>query len=115
LALVLLMPPALLNVPSVVYSQSVTIWNGPDPGGMLNPRDARSIFQQRLLRRFNAERQRSMVSDADKLVKLAAELNAEVGGAGQNPLAPQELRKVQEIEKLARSVNRGMRYAPGTN
>jgi len=66
------------------------------------------ITVERQMRALNAERQKSMVSDADKLLKLARELNAEVAARGTNSLTPEELRKVDEIEKLARNVKQKM-------
>jgi hypothetical protein len=64
-------------------------------------------------RALNAERQKSMVSDTDKLLKLARELNTEVGGENSGSLTSEELHKVAEIEKLARNVKQKMSSAPG--
>jgi hypothetical protein len=57
--------------------------------------------RQRLL---NEARQKSLVEDTNKLLKLAAELNAEA--AGENPASPpaMQFHKLAEIEKLAHSV-----------
>ncbi len=62
------------------------------------------VIQEKRLQALNAERQRQMVADANRLAKLAAELNAEVNGPNPRNLSPAQLRKVAEIEKLARSV-----------
>jgi len=67
-----------------------------------------SIDEERQLRALNAERQKSMVSDTMKLLKLANELEAEVSGANLDSLTPAQLRKVSEIEKLARNVKEKM-------
>jgi DNA-binding transcriptional regulator YdaS (Cro superfamily) len=56
------------------------------------------------VRMINAERQKTMVSETNKLVKLAAELNAEIARSNSGELSPAQLRKVAEIEKLAHSV-----------
>jgi len=56
------------------------------------------------LRAQNAERQKSMVSDANKLLKLADELNAEVSRANSESLTRAQLRKLGQIEKLAHGV-----------
>lgn len=66
------------------------------------------IFAARQLRALNAERQKALVSDTDKLVKLARELNAEIA-EGKNPdLTPPQIRKIANIEKLAHEVKQKM-------
>jgi len=57
---------------------------------------------------LNAARQSSMVSDADKLLKLARELDEEIAASNSSTLTQAQLRKVAKIEKLARSVRVGM-------
>ena len=49
-----------------------------------------------------------MVADAGKLLKLAQELNDEVAASNTGSLTPEQLRKIAEIEKLARSVKERM-------
>jgi len=53
---------------------------------------------------LNAARQSSMVSDAEKLLKLARELDAEIAASKSGSLTQAQLRKVARIEKLAHSV-----------
>ena len=62
----------------------------------------------RRLRALNEMRQKSIVSDTNKLVKLANELNTEVGGVNFESLTPDQLRKLATIEKLAHSVKEKM-------
>jgi len=62
------------------------------------------IRQEKQLRALNAERQKSMISDAGKLLKLAHELDAQISSANPGSLNADQLRKLAEIEKLARSV-----------
>jgi hypothetical protein len=62
---------------------------------------------------MNADRQKSMVSDADKLVKLARQLDAEIASNPTDELTPEELRKVAEIEKLAHNVKAKMAQSFG--
>jgi len=69
-----------------------------------------TIEADQKLRALNDARQKSMVADAAKLLKLAGELNAEVGSANPGTLTPAELRKVAEIEKLAHNVKEKMSY-----
>ncbi|HZP07356.1 MAG TPA: hypothetical protein VFB43_20820 [Terracidiphilus sp.] len=59
---------------------------------------------EKRLRMINAERQKAMVSDTDKLVRLATELNEDIAKSNSGQLSPAQLRKVAEIEKLAHSV-----------
>jgi hypothetical protein len=65
----------------------------------------------RRLRLLNAERQRSMVSDADKLLKLARELEVEISRTNPELLTEEQLRKIAKIEKLAHSVRDKMSTA----
>ena len=65
-----------------------------------------SMTEKRVLA-LNVERQKQMVADTNKLLKLARELKEEVASNG-GTLAPEQLRKVAEIEKLARSVKERM-------
>ena len=60
------------------------------------------------IRLLNTERQRSMVSDTNKLLRLVNELNAQIAGNNEDSLTPAQLRKVAEIEKLARNVKEKM-------
>lgn len=63
---------------------------------------------------LNQMRQKSMVSDAEKLVRLAQELNDDANGA--TPLqAAERVRKTVEIEKLAKEVKEKMTYAIGAS
>ncbi len=59
---------------------------------------------EKRLRMINAERQKAMVADTDKLLKLARELNEEIARSNSGELSVAELRKVAEIEKLAHNV-----------
>ena len=69
--------------------------------------------EQRRLRFLNAERQKALVSDTAKLLRVATELDAEVKGTSPDTLTPAQLRKVAEIEKLAHSVKDKMSAAVG--
>ncbi len=77
---------------------------GARAGVDLDPPDP---FQgERQLRLLNAERQKSLVADARKLLILARELNAECGASSGS--SAEQLRKVAEIEKLAHNVKEKM-------
>ena len=117
LALALALPAGAQNGPPLPLPGGAQ--NG--PSGMQQPtlrqhlpmspaplNDADPIQEERWLRGLNIERQKMMVSDANKLLKLASELNAEVSSSNQDSLTPAQLRNVAEIEKLARSVKEKM-------
>lgn len=71
------------------------------------------IMMERRVRALNIERQKEMVSDTNKLLKLARELNEEVADQKSDALTPDQLRKIAEIEKLARNVKERMTSAVG--
>jgi hypothetical protein len=80
-------------------------------GGMTDNTDP--LFADKRLRALNAERQKSMVSDADKLVKLARQLDAEIASNSTDEMTPEEMRKVVEIQKLAHNVKEKMAQSFG--
>ena len=61
-----------------------------------------------MLRSQNADRQKSLVSDTNKLLRLTNELNTEIARTSPDALSDAELRKLAEIEKLAHSVKEKM-------
>lgn len=65
------------------------------------------------IRVLNAERQKELVSDTQKLLQLARELNAEVSDANAASMTDAQLRKAAEIAKLARSVKEKMSFSVG--
>jgi hypothetical protein len=72
--------------------------------------DAR--MEARRFTALNQMRQKSMKSDAEKLLRLAQELNDDAGGSGTLSSA-ERMRKAAEIEKLAKGVKEKMTYAIG--
>jgi hypothetical protein len=83
---------------------------GPHDTVQVNPE---SSPDQKRLRLLNAERQKSIVSDTEKLLKLARELNDQVAASDSASMTDEELRKVAEIAKLARSVKEKMSFSMG--
>lgn len=69
----------------------------------INPALAR-----RQLRALNEERQKDLAGDTIKLLQLARKLDAEVKVSDDGRLTPDQLRQVERIEKLARSVKKKM-------
>jgi hypothetical protein len=67
--------------------------------------------QEERMRALNRERQKSLVSDTNKLLKLATELDMEIKSAGGESLNSSEMRKLATIEKLAHNVKDKMTYS----
>ena len=83
------------------------------PGGIAadDPPQNQQQLEQQQARARNAERQRQLVSDTQKLVTLANELQTEVNGSTKDMLSLDVVRKADEIDKLARSVRDRMKNA----
>ena len=84
----------------------------PDPADLesgLNGDVSDPAYQQRRMHQLNAARHKSVVSEADKLLKLVTELNSEISSTTPASLTPEQIRKVFSIEKLARNVKDEMR------
>ncbi len=71
-----------------------------------------AMMVQKRLKALNAERQKSIVSDAQKIVDLTTALDAEVKGMEGGVLTPEQVRKLNQIEKLAHEVKQKMRFTP---
>ena len=69
---------------------------------------SRQQFQKQL-KELNIQRHKQLASDSVKLLALATELKAEVDQAGNADPTPDQLRKAEQIEKLARSVRDKMK------
>jgi hypothetical protein len=78
------------------------VGDGLDDVGSGDPAEA-----ARRMRALNTMRQKALVSDTDKLLKLANELNAEIS-VNPESLTLEQLRKLATIEKLAHSVKEKM-------
>ena len=74
----------------------------------LNRQGSYYADEARRIRLLNAERQKSLVAGTVKLLKLANELNAEMAKVDASAPTPAELRKIADIEKLARNVKEKM-------
>ncbi len=73
--------------------------------------DQHQLLQQELTTRVIADRQSQLRLDTEKLVALTAELKQHVDKAGANVLSMDVIKKAQEIQKLAKSVQDKMRNA----
>ncbi len=124
----------VLGVPAVVRSQVQE--NGGLPGPVrsasglppLSPLinrhpDANRVMEDAMktqesikrLKALSVQRQKQMSSDAAKLVVLAQELEKETNGGGVASLSAVDLRKAEQIEKLARGVREKMTATIGPN
>jgi spore coat polysaccharide biosynthesis protein SpsF (cytidylyltransferase family) len=66
-------------------------------------------FHQQQIARLFAERQAQLRIDTEKLVALTAELKAQVDKTNVNILSMDVVKKAQEIQKLAKSVQDKMK------
>jgi hypothetical protein len=78
-----------------------------------NPADLDPSLVQRRIQALNADRQKSMVSDTDKIVSLARQLDAEIASNPTGEPTPDELQKIATIEKLAKNVKTKMAQSFG--
>jgi hypothetical protein len=113
LALALVLPGGAQNGPSVMRTPIDQAPGLHLPGRNLDDvtddnGNGDEADKEKRLRALNAERQKSMISDANKLLKLAGELNAEVASANSESLTRAQLHKLGEIEKLAHGVKEKM-------
>jgi hypothetical protein len=102
------LPSAAQVTPPVYFHPLPPPASSPAIDTPAQPNDPESLEQERQMRALNADRQKSMVSDTNKLLKLVTELNAEVSNANSDMLSSDQLRKLAEIEKLAHNVKEKM-------
>ncbi len=62
-----------------------------------------------LAKKVNEQRQKTLIDDTDKLVKLAGELKDYVDKSNADVLSLDVIKKADQIEKLARSVKEKMK------
>lgn len=73
--------------------------------------DPQQRMEQAMISHTIAERQAQLRIDTEKLVALAAELKEHVDKTGVNILSMDVIKKAQEIQKLAKSVQDKMKNA----
>lgn len=93
--------------PGDIISRPAPMSTDPAAAGDYDP-----IMMEHRMTALNNERQKELVSDTNKLLKLAKELNDEIAARDSGGLTPEQLQKIAEIEKLARGVKDKM--ADGT-
>lgn len=88
----------LFGVPSSKPNQPASVmWN-----------EASGDENEKQLQMLNAARQKSLVNDTEKLLKLAHQLDAEIAATNSGSLTEAQLNKIAKIEKLAHSVKVAM-------
>jgi hypothetical protein len=95
-----------------VPGSSPRIQTLPRPGYGEGP-DLDPLSEAKRMKALNTDRHRSMVSDTEKLVKLARQLDAEIASNPTDELTARELQKVAAIEKLAHNVKTKMAQSFG--
>lgn len=68
--------------------------------------------QAKRLRDLNAARQKNIVSDAEKLLKLAVALKAQADSSDTQTSVAQQVNQWSQVEHLARGIREKMSYAP---
>ena len=71
--------------------------------------EARDRITRDMAKKANQERQASLKSDTEKLLKLAVELKGYVDKTNENVLSLDVVKKSEEIEKLAHSIRDKMK------
>jgi hypothetical protein len=101
---------------------SQTIDKADDPTPINQPPDAIAQMKmneqqpkQQDYAQANAERKKQIAEDCVKLLKLAADLKAEVDKTNKDTLSLAVIRKADEIERLAHSVKEKMKLIVGSN
>jgi hypothetical protein len=68
--------------------------------------DSAEVQQAKLLR---IQRQKQLISDSDKLLKLATDLKQQIDNATPETLSADSVKKAAEIEKLAHSLRQQLK------
>jgi hypothetical protein len=110
LAAVLAMPVGAQNLPQPRGSQQQPLGQRMGDSG---DEFANGDYAEQLerMRALNRERQKTMISDTNKLLKLATELDMEVKSDDADSLTPSQMRTLASIEKLAHDVKDKMTYS----
>jgi hypothetical protein len=90
---------------------SIPIDQPPDAITQMKMQDRQA--KQQNYSQANIERKKQIAEDTAKLLKLAADLNAEVDKTNKDTLSMTVIRKADEIERLAHSVKEKMKLTVG--
>ena len=78
----------------------------PDPNN--GPRETDPALEQQRIQQMKIERHAEVISNTNKLLKLTAQLNAEIEQSHANSLDKKQLKSLSKIEKLARNIKQTM-------
>jgi hypothetical protein len=110
LALILL---TLLGAATLASTQQIhlppAVSQGPGMGNV--PVTSGNSVQQQQARAANQQRQLEIKRDTDKMFQLTAELKESLEKSGQNVMSMDDIKKVEQIEKLAHGVKSKMKQA----
>lgn len=91
----------------------------PDANRLPNVNDQMRMRERKKMQQnfdaANLERRKQIADDSTKLVTLAIALKAEMDNNSSDTLSANEVRKAEEIEKLARDVKEKMKLTVSTN
>jgi len=85
----------------------------PDANQVMKMREQQA--KKKIFQAANIERKRQLAEDSGLLLKLAEELNTEVAKASTDTLSPTEMRKIEDIERLAHNVQQKMKLTVGAS
>jgi len=81
-------------------------WANQMPERRTSPSESQSQRQERVR---NASQRKQLKADAERLLKLATDLKAEVDKTTKDTMSVDVIRKADEIEKLARGIEQQMK------
>jgi hypothetical protein len=97
------------QIPQVTSQPRIPDPFGQGQGAHMDPNVRHA--QLEAAKKRNLERQSRIVNDANKIVQLAQEVNADVEKGEKPALSPIAAKKTEEIEKLAKGVKERMKAA----
>ena len=100
-----------IQFPSAAQQQAPSTRIGPDPrpGTLPDMEHPSGRTEEQQAKSRNADRQKRLVTDTNKLLSLATELKEQVDKTDKYTLSMDVIKKADEIEKLARSVKDRMK------
>ena len=95
-------------VTGAIQNSDSNRWQMPDATNIPGMEQMDPEMARRQLRALNEERQKAIVKDTARLLKIAQELNAETQNAASDDLTQAQWKQVNRIEKLAHGVKQKM-------
>lgn len=104
---------ALLGAATLASAQQIhlppAVSQGPGMGNV--PVTSGNKVQQQQARAANEQRQFEIKRDTEKMFQLTAELKESLEKSGQDVMSMDDIKKVEQIEKLARGVKSKMKQS----